>query len=200
MPLQIDHQYAGVAFVDYFTLFVVAVGLAMDAFAVSISCGISIEELKKRHAVRIAVAFGLFQALMPLLGWAVGLGFRDLIAAFDHWIAMVLLGFVGGHMLWESRENCQKKKNPLDWHVLLMMAIATSIDALAVGLTFAVLDMPIVTPVILIGLVTFLMSGFGVFLGDRAGCFFGKKVEIVGGLILIAIGLKIVLEHVLKGI
>lgn len=173
-------------------------GLAMDAFAVSISCGFSVDEFKKRHAFRIAFAFGLFQALMPVAGWALGTGFRDLIAGFDHWIALALLSFIGGKMLWESRESCQKRTNLLDWHILFMMSLATSIDAFAVGLTFAVLAISIVTPVIIIGLVTFVMSWTGVILGDRFGCFFGRKVERAGGLILIGIGLKIFAEHLIQ--
>ena len=184
---------------DNITLFVIAVGLAMDAFAVSITCGISIEQLKKRHAVRIALAFGLFQAIMPVAGWLLGVGFRDLIQSLDHWIAFLLLSIVGGKMLWEAAQECDSKSNPLDWQVLFTMSVATSIDALAVGLTFAVLKISIVTPVIVIGLVTFLMSAVGVFLGDRTGKFLGRRVDIAGGLILIAIGIKILVEHLLQG-
>jgi len=182
---------------DFISIGLIAVGLAMDAFAVSISCGFSIKKLKKRHAFRIAFAFGLFQALMPVAGWALGTSFRDLIAGFDHWIAMALLGFIGGKMLWEARESCQKRTNLLDWHILFMMSLATSIDAFAVGLTFAVLAISIITPVIIIGVVTFGMSWAGVLLGERFGCFFGRKVERIGGLLLIAIGIKIVIEHIL---
>ena len=184
---------------DTLSLLIISIGLGMDAFAVSITCGVSIEELKKRHAVRVALAFGLFQAVMPVAGWLLGLGFRGLIESIDHWVAFVLLAFVGGKMLWEARHECKKKSNPLDWHVLLVMSVATSIDALAVGLTFAVLQISIVTPVLVIGLVTFLMSGTGVFLGDRTGKFVGKRVDIAGGLILIAIGLKILIEHLIYG-
>lgn len=150
-----------------------------------------------RHLLRIAIAFGLFQAMMPVAGWALGLGFRTYIASVDHWIALALLGFVGGKMLWEARDSCTKRCNPLDWRVLLMMAVATSIDALAVGLTFAFLEIAIITPALVIGSVTFIISGFGVFLGERVGCRLGKKVEIAGGLILIGIGLKIVIQHLI---
>lgn len=171
----------------------------MDAFAVSISCGITIEELRKRHIVRIALAFALFQAFMPVAGWFLGLGFRDLIDSFDHWVAFFLLFFVAGKMLWESRNTMIKKSNPLDWHVLFVMSVATSIDAMAVGLTFAVLKISIVTPVIFIGAVTFLMSGIGVFLGDRTGNWLGRRIDILGALILMAIGIKILVEHLIKG-
>jgi len=137
---------------------------------------------------------------MPLAGWALGKNFRDLIAGFDHWVALALLGFIGGKMLWDAREACQKRINLLDWHVLFMLSLATSMDAFAVGLTFAVLAISIITPVIVIGLVTFVMSWAGVFLGERFGCFFGKKIERIAGFILIGIGLKIAVEHILTGI
>ncbi|MDZ7721445.1 MAG: manganese efflux pump MntP family protein [candidate division KSB1 bacterium] len=184
---------------DTLSLLIISVGLGMDAFAVSITCGVSIEALKKRHVVRVALAFGLFQAVMPVAGWLLGLGFRGLIESIDHWVAFLLLAFVGGKMLWEARQTYEKKSNPLDWHVLFIMSVATSIDALAVGLTFAVLKISIITPVLVIGLVTFLMSGAGVFLGDRTGNLVGKRVDVAGGLILIGIGLKILIEHLVQG-
>ena len=182
---------------DFPTLFMIAVGLAMDAFAVSVSCGLSIETLRMRHLLRIAAAFGLFQALMPVAGWALGLGFRDAVARVDHWIALALLGFIGIKMIRDSRESCRKRRDVTDWRILLALAVATSIDAFAVGLTFAFLDIAIVTPALLIGFITLIISGFGVFLGDRAGCLLGRKVEIAGGLILIAIGIRIAIVHIL---
>jgi putative Mn2+ efflux pump MntP len=184
---------------DFISTGLIAVGLAMDAFAVSISCGFSAEEFKKRHAFRIAFAFGLFQALMPVAGWALGASFRQIIAGFDHWVALGLLGFIGGKMLWESRDSCRKRTNLLDWHILFMMSLATSIDAFAVGLTFALLAISIITPVLIIGLVTFGMSWAGVLLGDKLGCFFGRKVERAGGIVLISIGFKIFIEHFFHG-
>lgn len=184
---------------DYLSTAVIAVGLAMDAFAVSITCGFSAEVLKRQYAFRVAFAFGLFQALMPVAGWALGTGFRHWIAGLDHWVALGLLGFIGGKMIWEARDACAKRSNFLDWHILFMMSVATSVDAFAVGLTFAVLHISIITPVIVIGLVTFGMSWAGVLLGDRFGCFFGKKMERIGGILLIGIGLKIFIEHLIRG-
>lgn len=184
---------------DFISIMGIAAGLSMDAFAVSISCGFSADEIKKRHAFRIAFAFGLFQALMPVAGWALGMHFRYLVAHFDHWIAFGLLGFIGGRMLREARGSCQKRINLLNWPVLFIMSLATSIDAFTVGLTYAVLATSIVVPVIVIGLVTFAMSWAGVQLGDRFGCLFGRKVERFGGFLLIGIGLKIFIEHIILG-
>ena len=184
---------------DFITILLIAIGLAMDAFAVSISCGLTIDELRARHVVRIALFFGVFQAFMPLAGWGLGIYFKDLISSVDHWIAFALLSFVGGHMIWETREGCKKRQNPLDWHVLFVLAVATSIDAFAVGLTFAFLNISVIEPIIIIGLVTFGLSYVGVHLGDKVGCHFEKRVEWLGGLILIGIGLKILIEHLAKG-
>lgn len=184
---------------DFLSILLIAVGLAMDAFAVSISCGLTMDKLRTRHVLRIAFCFGLFQALMPLAGWVLGIYFKNFIASIDHWVAFVLLAFVGGHMIWETREGCKKRQNPLDWHVLLLLSVATSIDAFAVGLTFAFLDVAVATPVAIIGCVTFILSYVGVHIGDKVGCYFEKKVEWLGGLILIGIGLKILIEHLIKG-
>lgn len=184
---------------DTITTLVIAFGLAMDAFAVSITSGIAIKNLKIHHALRIAGFFGLFQAVMPLIGWLAGLSLRDYISGIDHWIAFGLLAFIGCKMIYESTrlEKTERETNPLNIYVLLMLSVATSIDALAVGVSFAFLQIAIVTPVIVIGTITFALSFLGVFAGGKAGHLFENKIEIAGGLILIAIGVKILLDHLI---
>lgn len=182
---------------DILTLLSIAVGLSMDAFAVAVSSGIAIKELKPSHALKIALFFGGFQALMPAVGWLAGLGMKDFVSGFDHWVAFALLVLVGGKMIRESfqMKDSSEKKDPLDNTVLLLLAIATSIDALAVGLTFSLLGASIALPVLIIGLVTFAISFAGVLLGKRLGHLFESKIEALGGIVLIAIGLKILVGH-----
>ena len=182
---------------DLITITFIAFGLAMDAFAVSITSGITIKQLRIHNALKVAVFFGSFQAIMPIVGWLAGLSLRDFISGVDHWIAFGLLSLIGCKMIYESMkmESGDKAINPLNVYVLLMLSVATSIDALAVGVSFAFLKVSIVTPIIVIGIVTFGLSLLGVFVGDRFGRFFEKKIEIAGGLILIGIGIKIVVEH-----
>ena len=182
---------------DIIIIIFIAFGLAMDAFAVSITSGITIKHLKINNALKIALFFGSFQAFMPLIGWLAGLSLRDFISGVDHWIAFGLLSFVGCKMIYESikLESGEKKIKPLNAYILVMLSIATSIDALAVGVSFAFLKISIATPVIVIGAVTFLLSFLGVFIGNRFGHFFEKKIEVVGGLVLIGIGIKILIEH-----
>ena len=184
------------------TIIIIAVGLAMDAFAVSVASGIGIANLKPRHIVRIALFFGGFQAMMPVVGWLAGLTLKDFIMDYDHWVAFGTLAFLGGKMIYEAHflSDGDRCKVSIDYAVLLGLAIATSIDALAVGVTFAVLDVSVVAPVAVIGVVTFVMSYAGVMIGRRFCNFPGAKVEVLGGLILIAIGLKILIEHLIKGI
>lgn len=183
---------------NLFTIVVIAVGLAMDAFAVSVASGFVIRRLQIRHALRIAIFFGAFQALMPVVGWLAGLSLRDWFGRVDHWIAFGLLCFIGIKMMVESfrLDGNQKKADPMKLAVLLLLSIATSIDALAVGLTFAILKVSIFVPVVLIGLITFLLSFTGVYIGDHFGHFFEKKIEFIGGMILIGIGTKILIEHI----
>lgn len=182
-------------------LLLIALGLSMDAFAVSVASGATMKRLHLPHALKMALFFGGFQALMPVLGWLAGLGMKSFISGVDHWIAFGLLSAVGGKMLYESfkireEEECGGAKTcPFDTGTLTVLAIATSIDALAVGLTFSVLAVSIITPVLVIGAVTFVMSVAGVKLGSTGGHFFEHKMEAAGGLILIAIGLKILLSH-----
>lgn len=182
---------------DTITILFIAFGLAMDSFAVSIANGFSIKKLKINHALRIAFFFGLFQAFMPGIGWFLGVGFRDVIAEVDHWIAFGLLSIIGVKMILESRElkKEEKEDKPLGIYALLLLSIATSIDAFAIGFSLSVLRVSIMTPVIIIGVVTFLLSFAGVFIGNRFGHFLESKIEVAGGLVLIVIGIKILIEH-----
>jgi putative Mn2+ efflux pump MntP len=180
-----------------FQLLLLAIGLAMDAFAVSVASGIAIQNLRIGHAVRIALAFGFFQAVMPLIGWLAGLTLQKYMAGIDHWVAFGLLVFIGAKMIYEATkiEQAEEAANPLNLYVLLILSIATSVDALAVGITFAMLGTAIMTPVIVIGSVTFVLCLAGVYIGDVFGHFFEKKIEILGGLVLIGIGVKILIQH-----
>lgn len=181
---------------DIITILFVALGLAMDAFAVSVTSGFTIKYLRIQHALRLAAFFGLFQAIMPVVGWLAGIGLRDIISGIDHWIAFGLLSMIGFKMIFEStRMKPDKKLDPLNIYVILILSIATSIDALAVGLTLSILDISIINPAIIIGVITFLLSFIGVYVGDRFGHFFENKIEVVGGMILIGIGIKILIEH-----
>jgi len=184
---------------NLFTILVIAVGLAMDAFAVSISSGLAIKKIRLGHAFKIALFFGAFQALMPVIGWLAGISLKDFISAIDHWIAFALLSFVGGKMIYEAAflDEEKEEKDVFNIYILLILSIATSIDALAVGLTLSFLDVDIASPALIIGLITFLLSFAGVYIGDRFGHFFESKIEIFGGLILIGIGTKVLVEHLL---
>lgn len=183
----------------FFELFLIAVGLSMDAFAVSICKGLKMQRFNVRHAGVIALAFGGFQALMPVIGWFLGKQFESYITGIDHWIAFALLAIIGGKMAVESfkkeEEDSSKENEKLDVKELLVLAVATSIDALAVGITFAFLQVSIVPAVSLIGVITFVLSALGVFIGHKFGAKFKSKAELAGGIILILIGLKILLEH-----
>ncbi len=178
-------------------IILIALGLAMDAFAVSITSGLTMTRQKINQALRIATFFGLFQAIMPVIGWLAGLSLRELISGFDHWIAFGLLIIIGGKMIFEStRTKGRNRENkPLTTPMLFMLAIATSIDALAVGLSLSLLEIWIIMPALIIGAITFMLSFTGVFIGNRLGHFFGRKIEAAGGLILIGIGIKILVEH-----
>ena len=182
---------------DMITIVFVAFGLAMDSFSVSVASGITIKRLRITNALKIAIFFGLFEAVMPLIGWLAGLSLIDFISGVDHWIAFGLLSLIGCKMIYESIriESSKKENNPLNIYVLLTLSVATSIDALAVGVSFAFLRIFIAIPIILIGIVTFLLSFFGVHVGNKIGHFFEQKIAIIGGLILIGIGIKILVEH-----
>ena len=182
---------------DIFELLLIAVGLSMDAFAVSICKGLSVQRLKPRHYLLTGAWFGGFQALMPSIGFLLGSAFDQYINAFDHWIAFVLLAFIGGNMVKESLsgdEECHDDSFSL--RTMFLLAVATSIDALAVGVTFALLpDVHILSAVSLIGVTTFLLSAMGLKVGNVFGLRYKARAELVGGVILILMGLKILLEH-----
>jgi len=181
---------------DIFSMFFLAVGLAMDAFSVSITRGM-ILKCNLKYALTIAIFFGAFQALMPVAGWLAGEQLAALVEVWAPWIAFILLALVGGKMIYEGlREEDEDEDVCRVFSIrdILILSIATSIDAFAVGVTFAFLNTPILLPILIIGLVTFLLSFIGVYIGKKAGHLFGSKIEVLGGLILIAIGIKILLE------
>jgi putative Mn2+ efflux pump MntP len=183
--------------VDIFSILLIAIGLAMDAFAVSISSGFIIKQIEIKNALKIALFFGLFQAIMPVIGWLAGISLTGFISGFDHWLAFGLLCIIGCKMIYESFKlnPAGNKINPLNIYVLFILSIATSIDALAVGFSLSFLRVGIVLPAIIIGIVTFVLSFLGVYIGNKFGHFFERKIELIGGLILISIGIKILIEH-----
>lgn len=177
-------------------LFFIAVGLSMDAFAVSICKGLSAPRLRLRHSLICGGYFGLFQALMPLLGWLLGVRFQAMIASLDHWIAFILLGIIGINMIRESRDtDAESLDSSFGFKAMLPLAVATSIDALAVGVTFAFLNVNILWAVTFIGVITFILSSIGVKVGHVFGLRYKGKAEFAGGLILVLMGCKILLEH-----
>lgn len=178
----------------------IGIGLSMDAFAVSICKGLAMRKVNKKQALVIGLFFGGFQALMPFIGWALGIQFQSYITNIDHWIAFVLLVFIGGKMIVEAvkpeeEEAVEVMDPPLDIKQMFLLAIATSIDALAVGVTFAFLDYPIVEAISIIGVTTFVISVGGVYVGNFFGSRYKNKAELAGGLILVLLGVKILLEH-----
>lgn len=185
-----------------FELFLIGVSLSMDAFAVAICHGLSMPKLNLRHGVIIALFFGGFQALMPFLGWILGSQFARYIESVDHWVAFALLALIGGNMVREALSNEEEEEETacatadrLDLKRLFMMAIATSIDALAVGVTFAFFRVPILPAITIIGITTFCISLGGVVVGNYFGTRYKKRAEITGGVVLILLGAKILLEH-----
>lgn len=182
-------------------LLIIAIGLSMDAFAVSIGKGLSVTKIKLSHALKVGLWFGGFQALMPLIGYLLGSTFADIVSAYDHWVAFVLLALIGGNMIKEAFEkddecDCNKKeKNCFGFVTMLTLAVATSIDALAIGVTFAFFKVAIIPAIITIGITTFLFSVAGLKIGHIFGCKYKSHAELFGGIILILIGLKILLEH-----
>ncbi len=177
-------------------LFVIAVGLSMDAFAVSICKGLSVRELKPKHALTVGVYFGGFQMLMPLIGFALGVRFQSFITNIDHWIAFVLLGLIGANMIRESREQDEENlSDSFSFGTMLPLAVATSIDALAVGVTFAFLQVSILPAVCFIGATTFILSCIGIRIGHVFGLKYKSRAELFGGAVLILMGTKILLEH-----
>ena len=182
----------------------ISVGLAMDATAVSAARGMAVPRVRPRHALLVALFFGGFQALMPVLGWLVGSRIGPLVEAWDHWIAFVLLGAIVAKMLWESldaktAETPRSERELFGFKVMLLLAIATSIDALAVGITLPMLDAPFALSVATIGVTTAVLCVAGLIVGRRAGAMFGRRLDFLGGLILIGVGTMILIEHLGAG-
>ncbi len=183
---------------ELLTLIGIAVGLAMDAFAVSIAVGLTLRQVSLRQTFRLAYHFGLFQALMPIVGWLAGRSIERWIAPVDHWVAFGLLAAIGGKMMYEALTGDAEEraaKDPTRGASLVVLSVATSIDALAVGLSLAVLGVDIWYPALVIGLVALTFTAVGLHLGKRFGALLGRRMEIVGGVILIAIGLRVLVEH-----
>jgi manganese efflux pump family protein len=184
---------------DWFSLLALACALAMDAFAVAIVTGLTLNQLTRRHVFRLAFHFGLFQALMPIIGWAAGKAVYRYISEFDHWVAFGLLAFVGGRMLWgaicKKDAGTKPDSDPTSGWALVLLSVATSIDALAVGLSLAMVGSDIIVPSIVIGIVAAAFTTTGMLLGRQIGSLWGKRVEAAGGIILVLIGVKIMAEH-----
>ena len=185
---------------EFCAVFGIALALSMDAVAVSIAGGVINQRRKYVTALKFGFSFGFFQMIMPIIGWSLGVGTRAWIVHIDHWIAFGLLSAVGGKMIYEALqlEDLERRIPKLTWIVLLGLSVATSIDALAAGLSFACLGVEIIEPALIIGVVTFVMSFCGFFIGNTFGHIFEKKIELVGGLLLILIGIKILLAHLIR--
>ena len=174
----------------------ISLGLAMDAFAVSVCKGLSMKKMNWKKAIIIGLWFGFFQGGMPFLGYILGSKFEHLIVSIDHWVIFGLLSFIGMKMIKESfNKDCENRNDSIEFKTMLILAIATSIDALAVGITFAFLDTNILFAILMIGIITWIVSILGVKIGDRFGDKYENKAELAGGIILVSIGIKILLEH-----
>lgn len=182
---------------SFLDIFLIGVALSMDAFAVSVCKGLSVKKAGVKHVLTVGVYFGSFQALMPMLGFLLGYKFESFITNIDHWIAFVLLAIIGGNMIREAlgKDEDDKENDDFSFRAMLPLAVATSIDALAVGISFAFLGVDIVTAALLIGATTFVLSGAGIFVGNIFGSKYKSKAELAGGIVLILIGAKILLEH-----
>jgi putative Mn2+ efflux pump MntP len=183
---------------DSLTLIGLAIALAMDAFAVALGAGVLLNPLTGRQLFRLGFHFGLFQAMMPVVGWLAGLGLRDMVTVFAPWLAFALLSFVGGKMIYEAitdRDETSKRQDPTRGITLILLSIATSIDALAVGFSLSLLGVAIWTPAIVIGLFATILTVAGMLLGRKVGSIWGSRVEVLGGVVLIGIGLKIIFQH-----
>lgn len=184
----------------FLSILIIAVGLSADCFAVALSSSIARKSLPLWQGLRVALSFGIFQAAMIIIGWLAGRTVIDFISTYDHWLAFALLLFVGGRMIWESWHEKEGKENKTDitrWLLLLTLSVATSLDALAVGLSFAFLKVNLTLASATIGVVAFIITFGGFFAGKKLGALIGKRAEIIGGIILILIGLRILLEHLL---
>ena len=179
-------------------LILIAIGLSMDAFAVAIGKGLSVNKIKIGHAASVAVWFGGFQALMPIIGYFLGVSFASLVESIDHWIAFCLLGFIGFNMIHESlSKGCERSNSDFSAKQMFPLAVATSIDALAVGVSLAFLKEPIFAAATTIGITTAMLSAVGLYIGQAFGCRYKSKAEFMGGAVLILIGIKILVEHTL---
>jgi putative Mn2+ efflux pump MntP len=183
---------------DIFTVLVLAIGLSMDTFAVSISCGLAEQDVSFGHAMKIAFSFAFFQGMLPVIGWWMGTGVKTYVENIDHWIAFGLLAYLGGKMIYEGFvDKIEKESDIYSFRHIMTLSLATSIDALVVGFSYALAETEkIFGGAVVIGGVTFFFSMLGIRIGKDVGGKFGKKVEILGGLILIAIGIKILIEHI----
>jgi manganese efflux pump family protein len=185
---------------SFTVIILLAIGLAMDAFAVSVTNGITIKNIRLKHALIISLFFGFFQAVMPVFGWLLGKGFNDIISTFDYWVVFFILLFIGLKMIYDSlkksKNDLKAEQQSLNIYTIFMLAIATSIDAFAVGVGFSLIEMGIIFPSIIIGVITFILSFIGVYIGKKLGRLFGRKMEILGGLILIIIAFNVLLENV----
>lgn len=189
-------------YIDFLSLFLIAFGVSADCFAVALSGSIAMKTLTRLQILRVSLSFGLFQASMLVLGWLAGQTLVDLIGNFDHWLAFILLAFIGGKMVWESfRKEDEEKEKKVDFTkglLLLTLSIATSIDSLAVGLSFAFLELSIAQASLIIGLTTFVITVIALLIGKKVGKLIGERAELIGGLILIGIGLRILITHLLE--
>lgn len=182
-------------------VFALAIGLSMDATAVAAARGITTSEVRAKHVAIVAIAFGGAQAAMPLLGYGLGAALGPLMSRYGHWLAFVLLVGIGAKMLWEARKtdddapNDDKKGDPWGFRVMAGLAVATSIDAFAAGVTLPLLDAPLVVSIVTIGVTTAVLSGVGLLVGRRLGAIFGKRLEVVGGLVLVALAVKVLVDH-----
>ena len=185
------------------SILLLAIGLAADAMAVSAARGLAMPRIGARHVFLVAVFFGGFQAIMPCLGWLAGTRLGPLVEAWDHWIAFVLLAGIGGKMLWEAREepssDVSSDRDPFRLDVMLALAIATSIDAMAAGITLPMLGAPLALSAVTIGVTTAILSGIGLFAGRRFGAALGRSLDVAGGLVLIGLGLKTLIQHLSAG-
>ncbi len=187
---------------DFYAIVAIAVALAMDAFAVALSAGVVLPHITGRHLFRLSFHFGLFQGAMPVIGWYIGSSVQSTVAGYAHWVAFVLLMIVGGRMIYEAcdcDEDKPQRRDPTRGLTLIILAVATSIDALAVGLSFALLDISIWYPSLIIGIVAAVFTVAGMLLGRRIGSIWGKRSEIAGGILLCLLGAKILLEHLFGG-
>jgi len=186
--------------VTFGSILLLALGLAMDATAVAAARGMATPVLRPRHALLVAGFFGGFQAFMPLLGWWIGARLEAAIGAWDYWVAAALLVGVGGHMLWEARHphaehSRETEQDPFGLKVMFVLALATSIDAWAVGITLPILDAPLVLSLVVIGVTTAVLSVLGLVVGRRFGSLLGRRLDVLGGVLLVGMGVKLVLEH-----